>query len=75
LVYARKFSEKELKELIMFYESEVGQKMLRVTPFLVEQTKKEAEQSSERVLLRFKEKIDPYVKEQFDKARSYIVNH
>jgi len=36
-VYSKYYSEAELKQLILFYQSQVGQKVLRVNPFIMKE--------------------------------------
>ena len=43
LIYASHFTEQELKELVTFYKSPLGQKMLREEPVALEQSMKKAQ--------------------------------
>ncbi len=50
-VYAQYFSEDDLRELILFYESEVGQKLLKTAPLIMQE-------SAEKSLQYFEGKIE-----------------
>ncbi len=43
VVYQRYFTEKELEELVKFYESPIGEKLIWVTPQLMEDIQKESQ--------------------------------
>ncbi|MDP8266603.1 MAG: DUF2059 domain-containing protein [Candidatus Aceula meridiana] len=50
-VYGQYFNEKDLKELIIFYESPLGQKILKTSPLILKET-------TEKSMEYFKGKID-----------------
>jgi len=43
IIYAKHFTEQELKELVAFYKSPLGQKMLKEEPLAVDQSMKRAQ--------------------------------
>jgi hypothetical protein len=55
-VYASRFSEAELKEIVAFFKTPIGQKYTRLTPFILDdvslETQRWAEQVSEYVMTR-----------------------
>jgi uncharacterized protein len=58
LIYAKHFTEQELKELVAFYKSPLGQKMLKEEPLALDQGMKRAQdwsqEFSEAVLTRIR---------------------
>ena len=58
LIYAKHFTEQELKELVAFYKSPLGQKMLKEEPLALDQGMKRAQDwsqdFSEAVLMRIR---------------------
>jgi uncharacterized protein len=58
IIYARHFTEQELKELIAFYKTPLGQKMLKEEPVAVDESLKRAQDwsiaFSEVVFVRFR---------------------
>jgi hypothetical protein len=58
LIYAKHFSEQELKDLVAFYKSPLGQKMLKEEPLALDQGMKRAQdwsqEFSEAVLMRIR---------------------
>jgi hypothetical protein len=61
IIYAQHFTEQELKELIAFYKTPLGQKMLKEEPVAVEASLKRAQDWSnafaEVVLGRFRSEM------------------
>jgi hypothetical protein len=47
IVYAKHFTEQELKELVAFYKSPLGQKMLKEEPLALDQSMKKAQDWSQ----------------------------
>ena len=58
LIYAKHFTEQELKDLVAFYKSPLGQKMLKEEPLALDQGMKRAQdwsqEFSEAVLMRIR---------------------
>jgi hypothetical protein len=58
IVYAKHFTEQELKELVTFYRSPLGQKMLKEEPVALDESLKRAQdwsiEFSETVMARFR---------------------
>jgi uncharacterized protein len=58
IIYARHFTEQELKELIAFYKTPLGQKMLKEEPAAIEESLKSTQQwadaFSDAVMTRFR---------------------
>ncbi len=61
LIYAKHFTEQELKELVAFYKSPLGQKMLKEEPLALDQGMKRAQdwsqEFSEAVLVRIRSEM------------------
>jgi uncharacterized protein len=61
IVYAKHFTEQELKELVTFYRSPLGQKMLREEPTALDESLKRAQdwsiEFSEAVMGRFRSEM------------------
>jgi uncharacterized protein len=61
LIYAKHFTEQELKELVAFYKSPLGQKMLKEEPLALDQGMKRAQDwsqdFSEAVLVRIRSEM------------------
>jgi uncharacterized protein len=47
VIYAKHFTEQELKELVAFYKSPLGQKMLKEEPLALDQSMKKAQDWSQ----------------------------
>lgn len=61
-VYIEAYTEDEMKELIDFYHSPLGRKILEKTPFIISQTMTKMQEYQKQNLPEFKKRLDDTIK-------------
>ena len=60
-IYNKYYTHQDIKDLIKFYDSSIGKKMIKVEPYILQESMIEGEKWGEEIALKLMQNIEKYL--------------